>query len=266
MKENTDIIQQTGQGDELEIDLVDLMYYFYSKLAWICTAFIIGAVLMGLVTYFLITPKYTASSKVYMVSASSDSILDLTDLNLGTSLSKDYAEVLQSRPIFEAVISNLDLPYTYEQLLGMVEISSVGDTRILQIDVESPSAEEAQSVANALARQAVSRLPVLMGTMQPNIIESAIIPVRPSSPSYTRNIMLGALALAAVMMAFLTFRYMSDDTLKTTEDVESAFGVMPLAVIPEGEIEGISEEKEKKKRGLFKKARSGSGKKKRRKQ
>ena len=154
MKENTEIIrQQTARdGDEMEIDLVELLYYFYSRAGWILAAFIAGGILLGLVTFFFITPKYTATSKVYMVSANSDSILDLADLNLGTSLSKDYAEVLTSRPILEDVIDTLGLGYTYEALEKMIEVGSTSETRILVISAESPDPQEAKGIANRLAR------------------------------------------------------------------------------------------------------------------
>ena len=36
-----------------------------------------------------------------------------------------------------------------------------------------------------------------------------------------------------------------DDTLKTAEDVEKEFGIMPLTVIPEGNIQEISDAAEK---------------------
>ena len=51
----------------------------------------------GLITYYLITPDYTATSKMYMVSSSSQSVVDLTDLNIGQSLSKDYVELLKEQ-------------------------------------------------------------------------------------------------------------------------------------------------------------------------
>ncbi len=263
MKENTEIIrQQTARdGDEMEIDLVELLYYFYSRAGWILAAFIAGGILLGLVTFFFITPKYTATSKVYMVSANSDSILDLADLNLGTSLSKDYAEVLTSRPILEDVIDTLGLPYTYEGLEGMIEVSSTSETRILVISAESADPQEAKGIANRLALLAVSRLPDLMGTMEPSLIESAVTPKGPSSPSYTKNIMIGALLFALLVMAVLTFRFISDDTLKTTEDVEAAFGVLPLAVIPESDL-GEHDGKEEKKHvlpGGGRKKRKGKG-------
>jgi hypothetical protein len=46
-------------------------------------------------------------------------------------------------------------------------------------------------------------------------------------------------------LAIFTFRFVTDDTLKSAEDVEKAFGVMPLTVIPEGDVESISDKKEK---------------------
>ncbi len=245
MQEQTETIQMREQGDEMEMDLIELMYYFRSKLVWIISAFLIGATAMGLITYFCITPKYEAWSKIYMVSASSDSIVNLTDLNIGDSLSSDYAELLKTRPVFEETIENLKLAYEYDELLDMVDISTVNDTRILQVTVESADPKEAKDIANELADQSVSKLPELMDTSTPNIAEYAILPEEPSSPSYALNIMAGALIFMLSVMAALTFHYMTDDTFKSAEDVESAFGIMPLTVIPESDIGELSEKNEK---------------------
>ena len=111
MSQQTDKIKTLSNAneEETEIDLLELFYYLKAKLVWLISFFVIGAVIAGLITYFLITPKYTATSKLYMVSASSDSIVNLSDLNLGTSLTDDYVELLKIRPIFEEIIKELDL-------------------------------------------------------------------------------------------------------------------------------------------------------------
>ena len=67
---------QIRQDEEMEIDLLELFFYLKAKLIWLIIAFVIGALAAFGITYFLITPKYQATSKVYMVSASSDSIVD----------------------------------------------------------------------------------------------------------------------------------------------------------------------------------------------
>ena len=39
-----------------------------------------------------------------------------------------------------------------------------------------------------------------------------------------------------IVLGIFSVIYLLDDTIKTSEDVEKLFGVMPLSVIPEGEL------------------------------
>ena len=227
---------------EIEIDLLGLFGHFRQRLLFIVAGFLIGALIAGLITQFAITPKYTATSKMYMVSSSSQSVVDLTDLNIGQSISKDYVELLKTRPIIEDVIMEQSLPYTYEQLLGMINLTVVSETRILTIQVTSEDKKEAMTIANALAEKGVKELPKLMETPEPHIAEYAIVPVSKSSPSLSRNTMIGALIGLLLMLGLFTIEFLSDDTFKTAEDIEKTFGVMPLTVIPEGKIEGLEDE------------------------
>lgn len=228
------------EREEIEIDLLDLFYFYRSKIVWIIVMFLVGALLAGLVTQFAITPKYTATSTMYMVSSSSGSVVDLTDLNIGESLSSDYIELIKTRPIIEDVIKDQNLEYEYEDVLEMLDLSVVTDTRIIKISVTSPDKEEAMNIANELAIKAEAQLPKLMDAPKPNIAERAILPDEPSSPSLTKNVMIGALLMLLLTLAVLTVMYLMDDTLKSAEDVEKHFGVIPLTVIPEGKIEGMS--------------------------
>lgn len=92
--------------------------------------------------------------------------------------------------------------------------------------------------------KAVTYLPKLMDTAAPNIAEKAIVPPEPSSPNLIINTLLGAFGFLAVALIVLTVLYLRDDTMRTAEDVEKAFGIMPLTVIPEGDIASISDKKE----------------------
>ncbi len=253
MDQEINVNTQKKDESEIEIDLVDLLMYFQTKIVFIIGAFIIGALIAGLVTKFLITPKFTATSTMYMVSSSSDSVVDLTDLNIGTTISADYVELIKTRPIVEGVAEELGLDYSYEQMLGMISLTVVTNTRIIKISVTSPDRYEAQKMANGLAVKAETELPKLMDAPKPNIAERAIVPQSKSSPSMTKNTLIGALAAMLLVLAVLTILYLMDDTVKTADDVEKNFGVMPLTTIPEGKIEGIksSSDDAAKKKGLL---------------
>ena len=263
MSQSPEINTNETEREEIEIDLLDLFYYYRSKIIWIIAAFIIGALIAGLATQFLITPKYTATSTMYMVSSSSGSVVDLTDLNIGESISNDYIELIKTRPIINSVIESEDLDYTYEEMLAMLNLSVVADTRIIKIAVTSPDPEEAMVIANDLAMKAEETLPKLMDAPKPNIAEEAIMPTHKSSPSLTKNVMIGALLMLLLTLAILTVMYLMDDTLKSAEDVEKHFGVMPLTVIPEGKIDGVQNTETEKtdRKGRFRKGKKKHGKK-----
>lgn len=245
MNQNQDIEIRDRNDEEMEIDLIELFSFYMTKVWWIVGAFLVGALLAGLITQFAITPKYTATSKMYMVSSSSQSVVDLTDLNIGQTISSDYVELLKTRPIIEGVIEEQGLEYSYKEMLEMINLSVVNNTRIIQIDATSADKQEAMRIANALAEKGVSELPKLMETPAPHIAEYAIVPVTKSSPSLSKNTMIGALLAMLIMLAVFTVRFLMDDTFKYAEDIEKEFGVMPLTVIPEGKIDGLDSNDEK---------------------
>ena len=230
-------LNQAGP-DEMEIDLIELLYHFLSKWYWLLAGLLIGAVAAGAYTYYRITPKFTATAKLYMVSNSSDTIVDLSDFNIGNSLSSDYRELIRVRPVLEEVIEEEELPSPYEQLRNMITISTINDTRILQISATSTSPNEAMTIANALADKATEEIPVLMDTTKPNIAERAIVPTQKSSPSMQRNTLFGGLIGFLIVAAILTVFFLMDDTMSTAEDVQKKLGIMPLTIIPESEMQG----------------------------
>lgn len=242
MNNNQEIEIKERKDEEMEIDLLELFSHYVDRGRWIIGGFVVCALIALLVTRFGITPKYTAVSKMYMVSSGSQSVVDLTDFNVGQSLSSDYVELLKTRPIIEGVIREQKLPYTYKDVVdGMLNLSVINDTRIVKIEVTSTDRKEAMTIANALAEKGVSELPKLMETPEPHIAEYAIVPVNKSSPSLTKNTIIGALLGLLIMLAIFTVEFLMDDTFKTADDIEKEFGVMPLTVIPEGNIEGLED-------------------------
>jgi|UniRef100_UPI004026DF17 capsular polysaccharide biosynthesis protein len=247
MNDEKQLLEQ-DRNEETEIDLLEIFYLLRAKMKWLILMFVVGALIFGSFTYFLITPKYTATAKMYMISASSGSVLDLSDFNIGTSLSQDYTELIKIRPVFNEVIDNLNLNMEYEELMEKVSISVVGDSRLLAVSVEDEDPKMAQKIVNELVDTAVTYIPKVMNASEnakPTIAEYAVVPDQKSSPNMAKNTILGAVLAMLLGAAYFIIRMLMDDSLNTAEDVEKAFGVMPLTVIPEGTIEEISDEVEK---------------------
>lgn len=252
-----------GNADhESEIDLLDLAYELLEKLHYIIFFIMVGAVIANAYSYFCIKPTYQTTAKLYIVSASSDSVVDLTDLNIGTSLTKDYEELILSYPVLEQVIDELDLKMDYNQLGTMIAISNPADTRILNLTVTSTDPKMAKDIANKLAEVSTSYLPKTMNTDEPNIAQKAKLPEHKFGPSYSKYTMMGALLGAILCCAYFVVLYMMDDTIHSAEDLEKYFDLVPLAVVPESELFAEKEYKNKKSKKFLNIGKAGKGSKK----
>lgn len=241
-----------------EIDLVEVFYLLWGHLWQIIACLIAGAGVAFAVTYFLITPLYQATARIYIVSASNDSVVNLSDLQIGASLTADYQELLLSRPLLQDVIGNLGLEMDYKKLEGMISITNTSDTRILKIVVTAPDPQQAADIANELVTQASIYLPQIMETDPPNLVESAIVPSAKSSPSYSRNTVLGAMLGVILCCSVLLVRYLMNDTFVTPDDIAKYFGIQPLATIPEGDLGDFNRQGRKKKKSRAKKKKGTS--------
>lgn len=221
--------------DEKEIDLVDLALILLDKLHYIVLCFLAGAVLFNAYAYFLIEPTYESTSKLYVVSASEDSIVNLSDLNIGSSLTSDYEELMLSYPVLDQVIDKLELDMDYKDLAKMIVLTNPADSRVLNITVTSTSPQQACDIANTLAQVSVEYLPDTMSTHAPNIAQVARVASHKSGPSYLKYTAIGAILGMLICCIFIIAGYLMDDTIHTAEDMEKYFGLVPLTTIPESE-------------------------------
>ena len=180
-------------NDEVEIDLVDLGYVLLDKWRYLLISLIAGAVLLGAYSLFFIAPTYESTAKLYVVSASDDSVVNLSDLNLGTSLTADYEQLMLSYPVLNRVIDRLNLDSTSDELAKAFSLNNPSDTRILEITATSTDPQMAMDLAETMAEEAIDYLPDTMSTLAPNLAQHAKLPGSKVAPSYTKFTMIGAL-------------------------------------------------------------------------
>ena len=232
-------VQERNEPAEVEIDLVALFYRFLEKIHWILLTGILGAVIAGVIVYFLITPMYEATAKIYIVG--SDTTISLTDLQIGTNLAADYQEVFKTWHVHELVDRRLNLNYSYTDLAKMVSVSNPTGTHVLYVSVKSPDPEEAKLLADTYAGVAREFIATKMDMREPNIFEEARLPVNPVSPSKTRDIIIGFLAGAFLAMAVVTVRFISDDRICTGEDIAKVGRLPTLGLVPLQDLKGNAE-------------------------
>lgn len=234
---------------EQEIDLYELFTVFLDHVRFIIIWFLAGALIAGLITFFLITPTYQATAKMYIVSATNNSLVDLTDLSIGSSLTKDYEELILSDPVMERVANEMASEYTSDEIKKMVSVSNPADTRVIALTATTTDPKFSRDLANTVMNVSMEYLPETMSTTSPNIAQKAKTPTHKNAPSNSKNTLIGALLGLLIACGWLTIQYLRDDTIHTAEDMELHFGITPLTTVPESDkLIAADEEKEKAKK------------------
>ncbi|HLB29806.1 MAG TPA: Wzz/FepE/Etk N-terminal domain-containing protein [Dehalococcoidia bacterium] len=192
-----------------------------------------GLLLGGASSYFvsqLLTPVYRASATVLVNETQVPGTIAYNDILTSERLTKTYRELVKKRPVLEAVISELSLPFQPEELTGMIDVGVVGETQLLRVSAESPDPDQARLIANATARAFIVENTESQFSRpgSVSVVEAATTPPTPVSPRVLLNSIIGALAglvLAAGMAALLEYL---DDTVKSPEEVEAAAGLVTL--------------------------------------
>lgn len=222
--------KQIHQNEDV-IDLLDLGRALLRKWWAIALCLVIGAVAAFGGTKLLITPQYTATSMIYILSEST-SITSMADIQIGDSLAQDFMIIGKSRPVVEKVIKQLDLNASYEAVASTIVFENPADSHILKISVTNPDPKLAADISNAMAEVTRAQIADVMGTDEPNTLEEAIVPVSPTSPNTMKNTMMGALLGAVLAAGLIIVLYLMDDTIKDEDDVKKYLQMNTLAALP----------------------------------
>ena len=185
------------------------------------------------------TPQYTSSATLLFSVRQGSSP---TDLNQGAQYTaaqmSSLAQLATSPVVLESVNRDLALDESSAQLASQIVATVPTGTVVLNIAVttESPqlSQQIADSVSSAVGQQAEAYSPTdlkgntLLRAVQ---IESAVIPKKPSSPNYSRDIAAGLIIGLVLGVLIVIVREALDRRVRTAADIAELTDSPVLAII-----------------------------------
>jgi len=231
--------------DEIEIDLREIFYALRASIWAIILAFAIGGAAAVLYSEVVLTPMYSSTTMVYILSKET-TLTSLADLQIGSQLTKDYRVVTTSRPVLQEVIDNLNMDMKYEELKKKITLDNPSDTRILSITAIDPDPVRAKAIVDQVAAVSSEHIANIMEMTPPKVIEEGIVAEEKISPHVKKNAIMGALVAGFVVCGLVVLEVVLNDTIKTEEDVEKYLQLSVLSSIPERKDE--AENKRRKER------------------
>lgn len=223
--------------EEIEIDLQRLFGALLNKAWLVGLVAVVCAVATFLGTFFFVTPLYESDVKFYVNNSSSVGDVSVkltnTDISAAKSLVDTYIVILNTRQVLNDVIDYAGVDYTYSQIKSMISAGSVSSTEVFKVVVTSPDPLEAKKIADAIAYILPKQITTIIDGTSTKVADAAVTPVKASSPSYSKNAVIGFLVGMVATMAVIVILDLLNTSVRTEEDIERSCDYPVLAAVPD---------------------------------
>src|SRR6478735_5959551 len=219
---------------EETINLRDLVQILRKRLWLIALIAIIAATISAVISFFVLTPVYQASTQILVNQAKSEQQLyNAGAMQTNVQLISTYNDIIKSPAILDKVVEQLKLDSSAKSLSGQIQVTSAENSQVALITVQDTNAKRATDIANKTASVFQQKVPKIMNIDNVSILSKADLgastsPVKPQ-PVFNIAIALVVGLMVGIGLSFL-LDYL-DNTIKTEQDIENFLELPVMGVI-----------------------------------
>ncbi len=218
---------------EETISLKEIFVLLKKRTVMILSLIISFAAIAFIVSYFLVTPTYTAKASVVVNQEDVDVTALNTAIQSNISLINTYKIVMTSPVILDEVANDMNLSLSSTQIAEKLEVTSEADTQIITVTATDTSQAKAAELANTTVEVFQNEIPELMNleNVKPLSLAETVDNPSPASPNILLNTAIAMVlgAMVGIGLAFL-LEYL-DNTVKTETDIEKKIGIPVIGSI-----------------------------------
>lgn len=226
-------MNSVNEQKERSISLQEILVLVKKYLVLIIAAGLIGGVLTYCICSFFVAPVYEASAKM-IVNARQEQTGTVTNDQIlsAQKLVDTYAIIIRSQTVLEPVVEKLELPMDSERLARMVTVTSVNETQVMEIAVQSTDAEMALNIVAEIVATCPEIIIDAVDAGSVKTVESAHLRKNPVAPNTNLYTLLAAFLCMFAVVAYVIIRSVMDNTYKSEIDLRDDLGLPVLGVIP----------------------------------
>lgn len=217
--------------EKLRID--DILEIIKKRWKPIVFTMLILTIVVAIMSFFVIPPKYEANTKVFIGKENSgDRNYNDNDVQMYQKLLKTYAEVIMTNDLIENSIKEKNMDLESEKILKSLTVTPRADTQILEIKYRNKDKVLARDVVDSITDEFIKTSKELIPNGTVKIVESVKIPKKSVSPNKKVNISIAFILgiIVGTGIAFL-LEYL-DNTFKDKEELEEMLGLAVIGIIP----------------------------------
>lgn len=229
-----------------EIDIKDILNYFWDKKAIIISLLIISLFIGFIYNSFIKVPMYQSSTTIALTKLSnntsntlddSNGAISGSDMQFNRQLISTYRSIIKSRRVMDQVIYNLKLNTTSGALMQRVDVTNEEDTELLKITVSDTNKNDAKETTEEILKVFSKEIVEIYDIDNITVLDKAVVSNTPYNINPKKDyLMFMGIGLILGMVIVFTIYYF-DTTVKSAEQIEEKLGIPVLSVLPIVELD-----------------------------
>lgn len=206
---------------EEEISLEESFFILRQKLASIVIWSLVGLLIAGLYTFFLVTPQYESNSKIVVnQTQKTNQVITNNDIETNLNLINTYQSIIQEPIILEEVLQTTNSDLTVAELREKISVQTEDDSLVFGVSVQDESPYQAAEYANAIANTFANQIGNILEVQSVTILSQAIPNPDPVSPKTPINLLVGTIIGFAIGVVLAFLSEFLDKTVKDDRFIE----------------------------------------------
>ncbi|SON71844.1 putative polysaccharide biosynthesis protein, chain length determination [Latilactobacillus sakei] len=225
-----DIMEQT-----INIEQIFGILRKYSRLIILST--VICTLLAGILTFFVITPQYSASTEILVNrKQNADNNVQYNQVQTDVQMINTYKDLITKPVIMDPVTKKINSEKVNkldnDEVASMISITNNQNSQVFSITAKTDNAYTAADIANMTATTFQKKAPKIMsGTDNVSIVSKAKPDLKPVSPKNKINILVGFVVGLVVGIGIIFIRELTDKTVKDEPFLTEELGLTSLGII-----------------------------------
>ena len=199
---------------------------------------VLATVVSGIFSFFVISPTYEASTKIFIGKEGAESEgYNSSDVSMYQNLIKTYSELIKTKDLVNKAIDNSEYDLSVNNVLNGITVNTLTGTQILQISYQSKSPSIAKNILESITNEFITKAEELVPNGNVKILESVEIPKNPVAPNKTMNIAIAFILGMMVGFGIVFLLEYLDNTYKNKEQLEKDLDIPVLGVIPMSDLD-----------------------------
>ena len=219
------------------IDLKSIVHLLLNKIVWILISCVLGGVIAYGYSTLMVTPTYTSYAKMYVQGSSAEAeTVSSADVSIRLRIVPAYQEKLSSNDFKDSLYASLKESGVKITKKDQVRIRITTNETVadaLYISVASADPEIAYLVCDQITAMAADTVSPMYAGFTLDMLDSARLPVAPSSPNVRTNLILGVLIGLVLSCGIVVLFYMLDTTIKDADHVTEVTKLRFMGDIPD---------------------------------